>query len=755
MDPGSVLAVVSLSFQIFGGCVQGFTLLSSAHNLGKDASLLQTMLSLEEYRFIQWARGVGLIGDEADDTNTNTNISGLNPRLNYSLASELMAQLESLLTADQLRTRYKLVLVENASEMPDDTDETPTPEPATTATTATTATPTPSATAAAATTATTTSKVGPIPVLQKLVSDRLRKRILARAKLIQNDSHLPKRLWWAAVDKAKFEAMVRDVRTLVDGLWALLDPLQREDSTWLMNEVLAKVVQLSKDVGELRAIQTSDEVSGGLNVAVDLKVARIEIDDPDPVESVQGGFYRQHQLSSLSLSSSPSSSSSSLLVPHSLHYLSNEIPGPNPNLTGSSTPKRLDLNLSLPPIDRALLTVVSSSNTNANTASGIYDSKPVWLEYKRVPARMKGKLLSRVKGLAYLLSRPKDPSFRTLRCIGFFEDGESFVFVYSYPTRTDCDLDPEKGETINPSPSILAPSSSQSPSPSPPKPLSLYELIRENKTLKSPSVTTRLGIALQLCRTLLTLHTAGWLHKDLRSENVVFFGDGGEGGEGGNNNNDKNDKNDKTDDNDNNTKNDGSNNDNDNDYKNDDSNNKKNYTNNSARPNLDPYMTGFSFSRLDSPAEISEQPSSDPQADIYRHPHALGDPSTSFQKHMDLYSLGVMLVELAEWKTLKHIVKDCVDVRERDKKKGKTNDPHNNTTTDHQFTPVPLSDLARLPHHLIRTELHSGQIRYRMGDVYARIVGSCLDLGLTPLHAAPDTLPTLLDMVRNLEKCRI
>ncbi|KAL2417597.1 hypothetical protein ABEF95_011930 [Exophiala dermatitidis] len=715
MDPGTVLAIASLSFQVFGGCVKGFVLLSRAHNLGKDASLLQTMLNLEEYRFIQWARAVGLISDDeeeeqeqptsgSEDTGTGTQSTAdtssssseskakdgtstivsvsqkprktnntLDPRLNYALASELMGQLERILSADQLRNRYKLVLSEFQStgkQVDDDDPQSPIYSLITTTTTTTTTTT--SATGAASTTSTTNN---PNP-LQRLVSDKLRKRILARAKLIQDDNHLPKRLWWAAVDKKKFEDMVKDVRVLVDGLWALLDPIQRRDSSWLLNEVLARMVQLSKDVGELRVLQDSSGVSGDVAAAVDLKMARIEINDPDP---------EPDRISSIPLLSSqtqtnPHPLGGGLGTPYQGQQQQYQYPPPPRYLScntmaAANSPKAL-VQVQLPPINKSLLenVVPSSANSNVATATGIYDKNPVWLEYKRVPQRMKGKLLSRVKGLAFLLSRVKHPSFHTLRCLGFFEDGDRFVFVYSYPSVETSQVHTPTGNSGD---ADAAQVKNNRP-PLPPK--SLNELIRENKTLKSPSVTTRLDIALKLANTLLILHTAGWLHKDLRSENVVFF---------------------------------------DNDWS-------------------VPYVTGFSFSRQDSPAEISEQPSSEPQADIYRHPHALGEPSTSFQKHMDLYSLGLVLVELAEWKALKYIVKDCVDVRKQ-------------PTAAYS---VSLNDIAQVPRYLIDHEVKIGQIQYRMGDTYARQVGVCLNHGLSPLDAAPDTLQDLLDMVRSLESCR-
>lgn len=50
--------------------------------------------------------------------------------------------------------------------------------------------------------------------------------------------------------------------------------------------------------------------------------------------------------------------------------------------------------------------------------------------------------------------------------------------------------------------------------------------------------------------------------------------------------------------------------------------------------------------------------------DIYRHPNALGELSTSFEIYIDMYSLGTLMVEIAEWLPLKHVVRKCADVTE-------------------------------------------------------------------------------------------
>jgi len=198
-------------------------------------------------------------------------------------------------------------------------------------------------------------------------------------------------------------------------------------------------------------------------------------------------------------------------------------------------------------------------------------------------------------------------------------------------------------------------------------------------------VTARLNITLSICRTLVTLHTAGWLHKDLRSENVLFFP----------------------------------------------SSSGSLISSLPARP----YLTGFAFSRFDFPEAISEQPSADPSHDIYRHPQALGEPSTSFNKHMDMYSLGTIMVEIAEWRPLKHIILMCVDVR-------------------NPVANVSLTAIASVSPWLVREKVESGFASFRMGEVFGRALATCLQSG-GPVGESEDVMLDLQQIVREFEKCFI
>ena len=56
----TLVSIIGFSAQVFDGCVKGFVLLSTAHNLGRDADILRSMLDWEQFRLEQWAEKTGL-----------------------------------------------------------------------------------------------------------------------------------------------------------------------------------------------------------------------------------------------------------------------------------------------------------------------------------------------------------------------------------------------------------------------------------------------------------------------------------------------------------------------------------------------------------------------------------------------------------------------------------------------------------------------------------------------------------------------
>lgn len=189
---------------------------------------------------------------------------------------------------------------------------------------------------------------------------------------------------------------------------------------------------------------------------------------------------------------------------------------------------------------------------SSTIGSALYQEATVLIEEKRVQSNMKGKIKPHVEALGLLLFQPPTPSFQTFPCLRYTVERGGFRLVFQFPSST------EKARSL------------------------LSVLSRSNGPL--PDVGTRLSLAVQVCQKLLSSHTAGWLHKDLRFENILLI-----------------------------------------------SSLSAQSTDRLGRPHL----CGFSFARQGSPTEISLQQSTDPSWDIYRHAKSLGEPSESFERYMD------------------------------------------------------------------------------------------------------------------------
>lgn len=120
----------------------------------------------------------------------------------------------------------------------------------------------------------------------------------------------------------------------------------------------------------------------------------------------------------------------------------------------------------------------------------------------------------------------------------------------------------------------------------------------------------RVGIALSLARAIRQLHTAGWLHKGIRSENILFFDSGKE------------------------------------DHK----------------SLQGPYLADFGYARVVGLTEFSEPTLSTSDVvsrTLYTHKGNL--EGSSFRKSFDVFSLGLVLLEIGLWKDMRGILSDLAE----------------------------------------------------------------------------------------------
>ncbi|KAM3075707.1 hypothetical protein ACMFMG_007838 [Clarireedia jacksonii] len=123
-----------------------------------------------------------------------------------------------------------------------------------------------------------------------------------------------------------------------------------------------------------------------------------------------------------------------------------------------------------------------------------------------------------------------------------------------------------------------------------------------------------------------------------------------------------------------------------------------------------PFLTDFEMSRPVAAGTRLLARALDIEYDVYRHPQRYGPPTVSFTKIHDIYSLGVVLLEIGLWQTAKEIHDDIVDA---------------------QFNGVCPTE--GVPGNLIReTFLRYAETRlgHRMGSSYQEAVVTCLSRDL-------------------------
>ncbi|KAL9604725.1 MAG: hypothetical protein Q9179_001763 [Wetmoreana sp. 5 TL-2023] len=129
-------------------------------------------------------------------------------------------------------------------------------------------------------------------------------------------------------------------------------------------------------------------------------------------------------------------------------------------------------------------------------------------------------------------------------------------------------------------------------------PVSLYDFITKYPT---PTVKNRIVLAHKISVCVLYLHAVNWLHKSLRSDSIVFFPP--------------------------------------------------------FKGLKDPYLTGYEYARADRPGETTTGGDVDEWTELYVHPDYQGTGTKgTYRKTFDVYSLGIILLEIAYWQTIGNIM---------------------------------------------------------------------------------------------------
>jgi len=236
----------------------------------------------------------------------------------------------------------------------------------------------------------------------------------------------------------------------------------------------------------------------------------------------------------------------------------------------------------------------------ARPANG--DTSAVYLlEKKAFDANLKPDelhtLTERIQRLVQLLSTRRTEEFQVPTAAGFIQDSHNFCWwlVFHFPMHQPLAL-------IGPCPV--------------PQPLSLLSLLDPALKIRPP-LELRYRLAASICTTFSELYSSSWLHKGISSKNILFRGQAPEKGMSSKGSSGRQQS--------------------DVDY----------FTSLLSEP----LVCGFDYSRQETEEQTIDRAraSSDISSALYRHPNYQGDAAQGYKLAYDVYSLGMVLLEIALW----------------------------------------------------------------------------------------------------------
>ena len=351
---------------------------------------------------------------------------------------------------------------------------------------------------------------------------------------------------------------------------------------------------------------------------------------------------------------------------------------------------------------------INSPRPNSFRTFERYHRKPVLIEWKEVGYLNFKALETRVDCVSTFLQK-LETSFHSLPCRGYVKDHDArrYGYVFDLPIALDTSMSPSMSE---PDVSDVAPF---------PTVYTLREIL--DLEAPAPSLNLRVSYAVRLLETLLQLHTSGWLHKKLRSENLLFIQNASS----------------------------------------------SSYENDLAVDDLGPsqmYLAGYVYTRADDPAEMTEPLQSELEADLYRHPSTIGRDRLPFRKTFDMFSVGCILLELGLWATFSTTLRRQSD-RPRGNRRARRNDTDKqakNTITAAQKPMSPTRGADKDPSASISRSIDLLKVRSELlSSLSPRFHPKILQNGdtetsaTTPMHKVFKALEsatgkTFADVVRDL-----
>ncbi|KAF6840357.1 hypothetical protein CMUS01_03954 [Colletotrichum musicola] len=239
-----------------------------------------------------------------------------------------------------------------------------------------------------------------------------------------------------------------------------------------------------------------------------------------------------------------------------------------------------------------------------------------WVEYDPSDPEERFLHLRRLDDLTRMMHSASDrhPDLHTTDCVGYTDDKEHarYGLVYKCP-RLPLSPAPESAAEETKGTEAATPAAATSHS-------TLFTLI-SSPDLKTPDLDDRVALASTLACALWSLHSLDWLHKSLCSANILFFPSAVSAAA------------------------------------------TRDTASAAVVPDVSrPYLVGFDASRPDMDAEVSVNPRNPSILDLHRDPRSLGVRSLTgelegerrgqYCKTYDIYSLGLVLLEIGLWKPL-------------------------------------------------------------------------------------------------------